>query len=145
MKNEDFGKAMTIIKGASFVRYVKTFAELDSLSEKEKKDVNEKMKPICIEVIQLLRKAYKNEPTNPEISWELVKILHLNHLRIAKYGTMTEKLEAVKTGFKADDGRQIMGYANMIFYHAEICSKFDTKGMYKNELPKITNIYNSIK
>ena len=145
MKNEDFGKAMTIIKGASFVRYIKTFAELDSLSEKEKKDVNEKMKPICIEVIQLLRKAYKNEPTNPEISWELVKILHLNHLRIAKYGANSEKLEAAKTGFKADDGKQILGYTDMIFYHAEKCSKFDKQGRYKNELAKIINIYNSLK
>lgn len=144
MKNDDFQRAIKITQGASFAQYINTLSESDSLSEKEKKDVNEKMKSICIEVIQLLRKAYKKEPTNPGISWELVKILHLNHLRIVKTGTNSEKVEALKTGFKADDGRQIWGYPNMISYHAEMCSKFDSQGRYKNELAKIIYIYKSI-
>ncbi|MBD3387286.1 hypothetical protein GF407_20440 [candidate division KSB1 bacterium] len=141
MGNSEFKQAMKITHGATFAQYLKSFGRFETLSEDEKKDLNEKLKSGCMEIISLLRKAYKNEPKNPEISFELVKIFHVNQLRIVKIGERSELLDAVRTGFKADDGKQIMGYPDMILYHAERCKENDPGNKYSEKLDRIVDIY----
>lgn len=78
-------------------------------------------------------KALQNEGADVLIDkWEI------------KIGERSELLDAVRTGFKADDGKQIMGYPDMILYHAERCKENDPKNRYRDKLDRIVDIYKRV-
>ncbi len=84
---------------------------------------------ILIEKASDTIKAYYNLPTEATFATDPF------------FRTLAVECEA---RIKTDDGKQIMGYPDMILYHAERCKENDPKNRYSEKLGRIVDIYKRV-
>ncbi len=137
LTNEVFDEAMQIITSETFRDYVRRLGASQTLLADEKRELNDKLRPMCRDGIFLLRKAYKMDPQNPDINAELVKLLFLDLSRILHIGLNSERVQTFQTGFEDENGKFVSGYPSMIEYHAERCRQNDHAGKYSKMLDDI--------
>lgn len=135
--NRPFEQARTVMSKIDFKYCANAFTHKDDMSLKEKRALNEKLKPLCQEAIMLLRQAYKLQPTSAEINANLAFLLTFDLERILHVGLRSEITRAVTTGFRDESGNFVSGYPDMIKYHAIRCRQNDPTGKYSQMINSI--------